>query len=344
MRRSSANGVARLCKELLSLLYFSSFASSTLSSVDEVRTGQEVGEFDLRKQRRFQFSERLYGKQRLDIIRDLLLALSPELNLQPLSSGQTTLHRATAPVAIGLRSKNKKVETVCESDESEDSDKNDVSDEINVNESDEIDMSDASNPNESDQSVRPKIDDCSTVGIDFGLKRVGVAIASDFLASPKCILDCKGATTFAYLDIAEKIKTIIENEAIEQIVVGMPYVDGEPDKLMGPRIQDFTKVLADALTPVPVFTFDESFSSAEASFYMKPGKPQRLDADAAACILRAFIANGGRDAIHVAPKVAKNPNPPKQLSLDELLALEDGGASARIGRLKRKKRHKKRLH
>lgn len=131
------------------------------------------------------------------------------------------------------------------------------------------------------------------LGIDYGTKRIGLAISDNegFLARPLSVI--KNSE-----HIIQDIKKIIEDERIEVIVVGKSLnQDGDENKLEQ-EIQEFIGTLTMA-TFLPIERVNESFSSFEA--HTRQGKESRiarqskkektpdLDAKAAAVILQRFL-------------------------------------------------------
>ncbi|MFH1681762.1 MAG: Holliday junction resolvase RuvX [Candidatus Eisenbacteria bacterium] len=98
------------------------------------------------------------------------------------------------------------------------------------------------------------------LGIDFGEKRVGVAVSDPdgLLAFPLALLD--GSEERALLDA---IRSLVSERAAERVVVGLPrLLDGSVGE-MARRAERFAGLLRDVL-PVPVETWDERLTSAQA--------------------------------------------------------------------------------
>lgn len=119
------------------------------------------------------------------------------------------------------------------------------------------------------------------LGIDFGLKRIGLAISEGDLASPWQILEVKN-----FSDAVEKIVRVIKEWAFEKIVVGLP--EGK----MGQNVVGFVNALKK--DGINVETADETLSSKKARKAMilqgLPRKKRRLeDAYSAAEILQGYL-------------------------------------------------------
>lgn len=93
------------------------------------------------------------------------------------------------------------------------------------------------------------------LGIDFGLKRVGLATSEGELSSPWKILEVRN-----FSDAVSQILKIIKEEKFDKIVVGLP--EGK----MGQNVIGFTKALSQA--GIIVETCDETLSSQKAKKLM----------------------------------------------------------------------------
>lgn len=130
------------------------------------------------------------------------------------------------------------------------------------------------------------------LGIDFGLKRVGLALCdpSGIVVTPWRTIE---RTTRDVL-FGELTKAV-EDEGVEAVVVGLPLtLDGE-DSLITRQARNFAESLGRRVA-VPVHLMDERLSSAEADHHLDDaqvfGKKRKMarDAQAAALILEAWLA------------------------------------------------------
>ncbi|MBL7150412.1 Holliday junction resolvase RuvX [Candidatus Microgenomates bacterium] len=130
------------------------------------------------------------------------------------------------------------------------------------------------------------------LGIDFGKKNIGLAIAEDFLPEPHSKLKIKNAfgpssCRGEKLKI-ERIKRICETERIDKIVIGIS------EGRMARETRKFGERLKRA-TGLSVDYQDETLTSEEAKRLMvKIGKPKKkrqeqTDAIAAALILQDYL-------------------------------------------------------
>jgi len=128
------------------------------------------------------------------------------------------------------------------------------------------------------------------MALDVGRARVGVAMSdpTELLASP--------LTTVA-LPESERVDALLrlaEEHAAGEIVVGMPLSLSGRRGAQAQEVARFVEALA-AVSSVPVTTFDERYSTVEASRLLRqagaePSRDRpRLDAAAAAVILQSYL-------------------------------------------------------
>ena len=129
------------------------------------------------------------------------------------------------------------------------------------------------------------------LGIDFGLKRVGLALSdpTGTLVSPYRTIE--RTTRDALFD---ELAEIILKESVDTIVVGLPLaLDGE-DTLTTRQARNFAESLG-RRTDLPLHLMDERLSSAQAEEELNAaglrGKKRKmaLDSQAAVIILRSWL-------------------------------------------------------
>ena len=129
------------------------------------------------------------------------------------------------------------------------------------------------------------------VGIDYGRKRVGVAV-SDPLGIFASALE-----TVQSAKIIEYLKKYAENEKVVRFVVGYPInMNGQPSEA-AKDIDIFLKQLAKAFPDTPVTLEDERFTSVLAHRAMIAGgmkkqdrmKKESVDKISAAIILQSYL-------------------------------------------------------
>lgn len=141
-------------------------------------------------------------------------------------------------------------------------------------------------------SLSDKLKGKRIAGIDFGLKRVGISVSDELhiVINPLTVLD------FTDSKFWEKLLTILLNEKIGGIVVGIPVNISYKESNILPHVRNFIKTLKKKV-PFPIFEIDESYTSKVASSIMLEigkKKSQRRkkgakDMIASAVILRDFI-------------------------------------------------------
>jgi putative Holliday junction resolvase len=129
------------------------------------------------------------------------------------------------------------------------------------------------------------------LGIDFGEKRLGLALSDDSrtLASPLAVYERKDLQSDLRF-----LRDLILRYQITEIVLGLPLnMDGS----LGPKAQqvlDFKRALEESLK-LPVHTFDERFTTAEAERALLEANMSRRqrkakrDALAAVLILQGYL-------------------------------------------------------
>lgn len=121
------------------------------------------------------------------------------------------------------------------------------------------------------------------LGVDFGLKRVGLAASDGLLASPLKVLTGKNVE-----DLTGKVKQALEKENVDMVVVGLP--EGK----MATMVKKFARALKNF--GVKVILSDETLSTQTAiKLMIEMGVPKRKrainDSMAAALILQNYLDN-----------------------------------------------------
>jgi len=119
------------------------------------------------------------------------------------------------------------------------------------------------------------------IGIDFGSKRVGVAVSDETgqFAIPHSVLANDD-------DLVEMIIKICEEEGAKAIVIGESKDYAMVDNAIMKDAREFSEVVGEA-TGLPVHFELEFMSSVEAARFQ--GETDLLDASAAAIILQSYL-------------------------------------------------------
>jgi putative transcription antitermination factor YqgF len=127
----------------------------------------------------------------------------------------------------------------------------------------------------------------TTLGIDYGSKRIGLAISRASLVEPvKVVFQPKVHTKESIQQVLEEIKAFCDRERVAQILVGISEGEmAQKSKDFGQRLHDFTQL--------PVLYADETLSSHEVESKIKQLKKKKrsgyIDHFAATEILERYI-------------------------------------------------------
>lgn len=141
------------------------------------------------------------------------------------------------------------------------------------------------------------------VGIDFGLVRVGVAVADPLriFATP--------LGTFSRKETLAKLVEIRDSDGLEKVVLGWPLqLDGAEGETVA-LVRKFERQLEGALPGVKIVRWDERFTSVMAQRAIRESggtraaraRKGRIDAAAAAILLQSYL-----DSLNERPELAGN--------------------------------------
>ncbi|HVR35750.1 MAG TPA: Holliday junction resolvase RuvX [Methylomirabilota bacterium] len=129
------------------------------------------------------------------------------------------------------------------------------------------------------------------LAIDHGTKRIGIALSDELkmIAQPLEFIPAEPFAAFV-----ERLKTILREKEVEQIVVGMPRnMDGS----YGPaaqKVREFVTALKEAVT-IPIQLWDERLTSAQANRLLiqsdvrRDKRKEKVDKMAAAILLQSYL-------------------------------------------------------
>ena len=129
------------------------------------------------------------------------------------------------------------------------------------------------------------------LALDHGSKRIGVAVSDELkmLAQPLEFIPAEPFSDFLF-----RLKELIEEKQVELALVGMPRnMNGS----YGPaalKVEEFVAALSRAIT-VPIKTWDERLTSAQANRYLIEGnvrrekRKEKVDQMAAAILLQSYL-------------------------------------------------------
>ena len=124
------------------------------------------------------------------------------------------------------------------------------------------------------------------LGVDYGLKKVGLALSEGQIASPFKVLD-----TSSLKDALNKVSHIIEQEEIDRVVIGVPE-SGQAENIVKKFITELKTSLKN--DTVSVIEADETLSSSSAKdlmidLNMSKESRKKEDAYSASLILQNFL-------------------------------------------------------
>ncbi len=140
------------------------------------------------------------------------------------------------------------------------------------------------------------------LGIDYGEKRVGIAISDveGKVAFPKIVLENN-------TDLMQKISDLINESKVEAVVIGESKDYKGGDNKISPKIISFKRELS-SIVKLPIFLEPEFMTSMQVEKTF--GKTDMLDASAASIILQTFmdkeISRQARDRESKEQRAAKN--------------------------------------
>lgn len=132
------------------------------------------------------------------------------------------------------------------------------------------------------------------LAIDFGLKRIGLAIGE---AIPKAAGVIDGSLSLE--EIILYLSKICREEGIEKIILGMPIRSQGEEGTLGPKIRRFKQALEKNLG-LAVVLEPEQFTSTEAKRYLdergiKDDGKGKIDQIAAMLILEQYLSSKDRE-------------------------------------------------
>jgi len=124
------------------------------------------------------------------------------------------------------------------------------------------------------------------VGLDFGTRRVGVAIADplEMFAQPVGTFDQDGAVA--------KLRSIRDSDGVRTVVIGWPLSEDGTENESTRRVDQFVRRIRNALGRVEVVRWDERYTTEEARDRLRgrgSSEGGRLDTAAAGIILQEFL-------------------------------------------------------
>ena len=137
------------------------------------------------------------------------------------------------------------------------------------------------------------MNDNRIMGIDYGIRKIGVAISDPLkiISYPYKTIDIKKTP-----DYISEIKKIVGEKQIESIVVGYPITLSGNISTQTKITEDFINKIESVLN-IPIYKCDERLSSQEAKRYLKQQNikighnKEKVDQMSASLILRQFLSS-----------------------------------------------------
>jgi len=131
-----------------------------------------------------------------------------------------------------------------------------------------------------------------TLGIDYGEKRIGLAITDDLFLTAQPLQ----TITYKELDAAiREIKRLTEERGVKKIVVGIPTtLSGEEGKKAKEALF-FIKKLEEGIRNIKMKTWDERFTTSQAERVMidagvrRKKRKEKIDSLAASIMLQSYV-------------------------------------------------------
>jgi putative Holliday junction resolvase len=135
------------------------------------------------------------------------------------------------------------------------------------------------------------------MGLDYGDARIGIAYASTLSIGSAMVLPAGFLEQKGTKDVPAAIAEMAEEESVNGIVLGMPYLGGEESPQTKKVIAFAQRLRAVLPEKIAIYGWDESYSSTSAQFQLveaelkHSGKKHRgrVDSAAAALILQSFV-------------------------------------------------------
>ena len=134
-----------------------------------------------------------------------------------------------------------------------------------------------------------------TLGVDYGLRRVGVCVGVGFASRPLEVIEHDEDIDA----VVARLLQIARRERIASIVVGLPLEKDGAEGLQCAATRRFADALAAAAPAMPLVLWDERFSSREAEALLAHRPGAALDAVAACVILDDFFASADDGAAEI---------------------------------------------
>jgi len=129
------------------------------------------------------------------------------------------------------------------------------------------------------------------LAIDYGVKRIGIALSDELkmIAQPLEFIPAEPFAAFV-----ARLTELVQEKEVELILVGMPRNMNGSYGTAALKVEEFVAALKSAV-PVPIKTWDERLTSAQANRILIAGnvrrdkRKQKVDKMAAAILLQSYL-------------------------------------------------------
>lgn len=145
---------------------------------------------------------------------------------------------------------------------------------------------------------QPKAKPKRLVGIDFGMKRIGIALSDErqIIASPFQTVQAENKTELTIAKILVLLSQIQSTKMceIEEIIVGLPLMMSGKTGFQADEVKHFVHLLEQA-TSIPVHMWDERLTTVQADRSLRESQMTRkkrskvVDIVSAAIILQSYL-------------------------------------------------------
>ena len=145
---------------------------------------------------------------------------------------------------------------------------------------------------------QPKARPKRLIGIDFGMRRLGIALSDErqIIATPYQTVQAEKKTELTVAKILALLAELQEKHAcdIEEIIVGLPLMMSGRTGFQADEVKHFVQLLSQA-TPIPVRTWDERLTTVQAERSLRESQMTRkkrskvVDIVSAAIILQSYL-------------------------------------------------------
>jgi len=125
------------------------------------------------------------------------------------------------------------------------------------------------------------------LGIDYGAKRLGLAVAdgANRIATPLSVLSVAGKIPIV---IAREVAGIVAKEKISKVIVGESKDFKGVDNTIMKKVRAFATALAEEVGEGATVVFEPEFMTTQQAEQLQ-GKHDLIDASAAALILQSYL-------------------------------------------------------